>query len=206
MRTWCRDWGRLTLPLLGSHQAHNVAVVLAGLDLLAEVEPGLAVTRDDVVRGFAALKWPARVEVVGQKPWLVIDGAHNVASADRAGRYAAHVLSAVAAHPGLRHDPRQGSGGPAPGALALLRHDHRHPLRRKPALGAAGGDRRGDSWRWPGARRASRPSPPQALALARELTDPDGLICVTGSLFLAAEARAIVLDLARPPSFTRVVT
>ena len=56
-------------------------MVLAGLDLLAEVEPGLAVTRDDVVRGFAALKWPARVEVVGQNPWLVIDGAHNVASA-----------------------------------------------------------------------------------------------------------------------------
>ena len=48
--------------------------------------------------------------------------------------------------------------------------------------------------------------PAQALALARELTDSDGLICVTGSLFLAAEARAIVLELARPPSFTRVVT
>ena len=45
--------------------------------------------------------------------------------------------------------------------------------------------------------------PAGALALARELTDSDGLICVSGSLFLAAEARAIVLDLARPPSFTR---
>ena len=69
------------MPLLGSHQAHNVAVVLAGLDLVAETEPALAVTRDDVIRGFAALEWPARVEVAGQKPWLVIDGAHNVASA-----------------------------------------------------------------------------------------------------------------------------
>ena len=38
-------------------------------------------SRDDVVRGFAALRWPARVEVVGEKPWLVIDGAHNAASA-----------------------------------------------------------------------------------------------------------------------------
>ena len=44
-------------------------------------EPGLVVTREDVVRGFAALEWPARVEVVGRDPWLVIDGAHNVASA-----------------------------------------------------------------------------------------------------------------------------
>ena len=49
--------------------------------MLAEVEPSLTVSRDDVVRGFAALRWPARVEVVGEKPWLVIDGAHNAASA-----------------------------------------------------------------------------------------------------------------------------
>ena len=35
--------------------------------------------------------------------------------------------------------------------------------------------------------------PAEALALARRLTAPDGLLCVTGSLFLAAEARAIVL-------------
>ena len=55
VRTWRRNWGELTLPLLGSHQAHNVAVVLASLDRLAEVEPGLEVARDDVVRGFAAL-------------------------------------------------------------------------------------------------------------------------------------------------------
>ena len=42
---------------------------------------GLAVSRDDVVRGFAGLKWPARVELLGERPWLVIDGAHNAASA-----------------------------------------------------------------------------------------------------------------------------
>ena len=35
--------------------------------------------------------------------------------------------------------------------------------------------------------------PAEALALARRLTPPEGLICVTGSLFLAAEARALVL-------------
>ena len=34
-----------------------------------------------MIRGFATLRWPARVEVLGQQPWLVIDGAHNAASA-----------------------------------------------------------------------------------------------------------------------------
>ncbi len=80
-RTWRTDWGPLELPLLGPHQAHNAAVALAGLDLLAELEPALAVHREGVVRGFAGLRWPARVELLGESPWMVIDGAHNVVSA-----------------------------------------------------------------------------------------------------------------------------
>ena len=35
--------------------------------------------------------------------------------------------------------------------------------------------------------------PGEALDLARRITAPEALICVTGSLFLAAEARAVVL-------------
>ena len=42
--------------------------------------------------------------------------------------------------------------------------------------------------------------------MARRLTPAYGLICVTGSLFLAAEARAIVLPHVRGPSITGVVT
>ncbi len=205
VRTWCRDWGQLTLPLLGSHQAHNVAVVLAGLDLLGEVEPGLAVTRENVAKGFATLKWPARVEVLGQNPWLVIDGAHNVASAialadtlgtcfppsrrtlvfgttrdkDLPGQLKA-LLPCFDTIIATRYveNPRS----VAPESIA----DHVLALSGKRAHIAA--------------------EPAGALALARELTDSDGLICVTGSLFLAAEARANVLDLARPPAYTRVVT
>ena len=35
--------------------------------------------------------------------------------------------------------------------------------------------------------------PAEALSVARRETGPDGLICVTGSLFLAAECRAVIL-------------
>lgn len=80
VRTWRTDWGTLELPLLGAHQAHNAAVALACLDVLTE--QGLAVAREAVVRGFAGLHWPARVEILGESPWLVVDGAHNVASAE----------------------------------------------------------------------------------------------------------------------------
>ncbi len=205
VRTWCRDWGQLTLPLLGSHQAHNVAVVLASLDLLGEVEPDLAVTREDVVRGFAGLLWPARVEVVGQNPWVVIDGAHNVASA------IALADTLCTCFPPARRTLVFGTtrDKDLPGQLKALlpcfdtiiaTRYVENPRSVPPELIA-------DQVLAMSGRVAHLAAEPAgALALARELTDSDGLICVSGSLFLAAEARAIVLDLARPPSFTRVVT
>src|SRR5207253_6283150 len=52
----------------------------AVLDALAE--QGLEVDRGSARRGIAAMPLPARVEVLGESPWLVIDGAHNVASAE----------------------------------------------------------------------------------------------------------------------------
>ncbi len=82
VRTWRRDWGELELPLFGAHQARNTSVALATLDVLAESEPALSVEREAVLRGFAAVRWPARVEILGESPWMVIDGAHNVASAE----------------------------------------------------------------------------------------------------------------------------
>jgi dihydrofolate synthase / folylpolyglutamate synthase len=205
VRTWCRHWGQLTLPLLGSHQAHNVAVVLAGLDLLGEVEPNLAVNRDDVVNGFAALQWPARVEVVGQNPWLVIDGAHNVASA------IALADTLETCFPPTRRTLVFGTtrDKDLPGQLkallpcfdTIIATRYVENPRSVPPESIA------DQILAMSGRTAHiAAEPAQALALARELTDSDGLICVTGSLFLAAEARAIELDLARPPSFTRVVT
>jgi dihydrofolate synthase/folylpolyglutamate synthase len=204
VRTWCRDWGELTLPLLGSHQAHNVAVALASLDRLGEVAPGMAVERGDVIRGFAALKWPARIEVLGRNPWLVIDGAHNVASAT------ALADTLLTCFPPSRRTLVFGTtrDKDLTGQLTMLlpcfdtiiatrylENPRSVPPESIAEKVVAMADRT--------VRIAAEPV--EALSLARELTGPDGLICVTGSLFLAAEARTIVLDLARPPTFTRVV-
>ena len=205
VRTWCRDWGQLTLPLLGSHQAHNVAVVLAGLDLLAEVAPGLEVKREDVVRGFAGLKWPARVEVIGRNPWLVVDGAHNVASAT------ALADTLRTCFPPTRRTLVFGTTRdkdlvgqlevllPCFDTIIATRYVENPRSVAPESIAEQVAVKVGRPVR-------IAPEPAQALALARELTDSDGLICVTGSLFLAAEARTIALEHARSPSLTRVVT
>ena len=91
----------------------------------------LAVSRDDVAEGFAELKWPARVELLGERPWLVIDGAHNAASAVAL----ADTLRTCFPPAGARSSsarPARRTSGASSGAPAALRHRDRHPLRREP--------------------------------------------------------------------------
>src|SRR5262249_29223879 len=70
---------RLPLGLPGEHQAANAAVALA---TLAELVPlGWKIPESAITKGLATVELPARVEVVGRRPTVVIDAAHNVASA-----------------------------------------------------------------------------------------------------------------------------
>jgi dihydrofolate synthase/folylpolyglutamate synthase len=184
----------LRLPLLGPHQAQNAAVALAGLDVLAEVHPHLNVRAEDVARGFDGLEWPARVEVCGERPWLVIDGAHNGASA------VALAESLCLCFPACRRTLVFGTTREKDltGQLRALlpwfdeviaTRYVENPRSVSPAKIAAAALMVGERT----VRATDHPA--EALELARRLTSPDGLICVTGSLFLAAEARAVVLGL-----------
>jgi dihydrofolate synthase/folylpolyglutamate synthase len=205
VRTWRTDWGTLGLPLLGPHQAHNASVALAGLDVLAQEQPSLTVNREDVIRGFAALRWPARVEVVGQRPWLVIDGAHNVASADAL----AQTLRMCFPHTrrtlvfGTSRD-KDLSGQlrtllPLFDDVIATRYVE-NPRSVVPEMIAA------TVFDLTGRTIPATVDPADALELAHRRAAPDELICVTGSLFLAAEARAIVLRHENTPVPTGVAT
>ena len=64
-----------TIPLLGSHQVQNAAVAAAALWSLRTQRigvPDLAIER-----GFAAVQWPARFEVIRRDPPIIFDAAHN---------------------------------------------------------------------------------------------------------------------------------
>jgi dihydrofolate synthase/folylpolyglutamate synthase len=203
--TWRTQWGRLRLPLLGRHQAHNAAVALAALDELAELVPALTVERDDVVRGFAALLWPARVEVLGERPWLVIDGAHNAASA------AALADTLLTSFPRVRRtlvfgttkdkDMEAQLRSLIPLFDVIVATRYIENARAIPPEDVAA-----TVFELSGRTALLTNDPAEALEAARRATAPEGLICVTGSLFLAAESRAILLPHVRRRSITEVVT
>ncbi len=68
-------YDRLFIPLLGQYQLVNASLAVAASELLKDRSfniPGRAVHE-----GLAETVWPGRLELIGEKPLLVIDGAHN---------------------------------------------------------------------------------------------------------------------------------
>jgi dihydrofolate synthase/folylpolyglutamate synthase len=67
------------LGLVGAHQAANAALATAAVDVLRD--QGLDINDRAVTEGLARVRWPARLEIVGRRPLILLDCAHNVASA-----------------------------------------------------------------------------------------------------------------------------
>jgi dihydrofolate synthase/folylpolyglutamate synthase len=66
----------LTLPLLGRHQITNAAGVVAVIEVLQQL--GYTIPKEAVHSGLAKTDWPARLEIMRQKPTVLIDAAHNL--------------------------------------------------------------------------------------------------------------------------------
>jgi dihydrofolate synthase / folylpolyglutamate synthase len=68
------------LPLLGRHQADNLAAALTVIDVLAQSNHLATALKPLLQPAILGLKVPARLQVVGQSPLRVIDTAHNPSS------------------------------------------------------------------------------------------------------------------------------
>jgi dihydrofolate synthase/folylpolyglutamate synthase len=67
---------RFGIPLLGKHQVENAAVAVAALEVLG-------IDYESIFRGLASVRWPGRLEILKQEPLVLVDGAHNADSARR---------------------------------------------------------------------------------------------------------------------------
>jgi dihydrofolate synthase / folylpolyglutamate synthase len=79
-------WRNLRLGLSGEHQAGNASLVLAACERLAR---GRLVRLDEAVirEGLLRTRWPGRLEVAVNAPYVILDGAHNLMAARVLGRY-----------------------------------------------------------------------------------------------------------------------
>jgi dihydrofolate synthase / folylpolyglutamate synthase len=185
---------RLELALLGAHQAENATVACAALALLRE--RGWKITQAALAEGFRKVRWPGRFEILARRPRVVIDGAHNQDSARRLmaamrdyfpGRAVTLVFGAV------RNKEVAGMFadllGPGAEAVARVILTEAHSPRAWEA---------NDLLTLAQATASGRPiqvvTPvAQALEKALELSSPDDVILICGSLYVVAEARAVWL-------------
>jgi dihydrofolate synthase/folylpolyglutamate synthase len=188
--TATRRWPELSLNLLGEHQAANAAVVLATLEVLRE--EGWHLPDGPVTAGLAGVAWPARMEVVGWRPTVVLDCAHNVASAKAVVETLATSFPA-----GRRFLIFAGSGDKdTPGIFQVLAPHFTGAWLTRYTLNprAVAPHRLAELWQEAGGTGASvAQTPADALQAARALAGPDDLICVTGSVFLAGEVRPLLI-------------
>jgi dihydrofolate synthase/folylpolyglutamate synthase len=66
-------------PLIGRHQLRNVALAISAAEELAK--QGFAVTPETIKRGIRQTQWPGRFQIVSGSPGFVLDVAHNPAGA-----------------------------------------------------------------------------------------------------------------------------
>lgn len=175
---------RVRLPLLGIHQPINATVAVAALDVASN--RGLKLSAEAIKEGLEKVEWPGRLEILQKSPLFVVDGAHNVESA----RCLALSIKKLFSWNRLILVFGASSDKDIPGMLRellpladeIILTRARNPraalpedmLREVQALGFEG--------------KVIEPAGKaveEALKRARE----GDLVCVTGSLFLVAEAR-----------------
>ena len=74
----------ILVPLHGAHQGRNASVAVAAVEAFF----GDPLDAEVVEEGLAAVRVPGRLEVLGRRPLLLVDGAHNAAGMAALGRRA----------------------------------------------------------------------------------------------------------------------
>lgn len=69
------QYNDIEIKLLGLYQPKNAANVLAAIDILAE--HGFKIDDNAIRLGLISARWPARFEIISEKPLIIFDGAHN---------------------------------------------------------------------------------------------------------------------------------
>lgn len=65
------------ITMLGAHQTRNAAVAISVIEAINET--GLFnISTEAVLKGLKSAKWKGRMEVMSQRPLVLIDGAHNL--------------------------------------------------------------------------------------------------------------------------------
>lgn len=190
------DHYQLDIPLLGAYQLENAATAIAALEAL--IEQGHAIPADAIQKGFANVSWPGRMEVLSRNPLFVADGAHNLYSVNS-------LMDSVTSNSGsgrlilvagfsrdksvadMVHRLAQTSAETGVPPIVFATRS-RHPRSLSPSAVAA-------HFASEGIKAVESAAMSDAVEQALEVAAPGDIVLATGSLFVAAEAREVILGI-----------
>ena len=173
----------LQIQLIGAHQVINAATAFGGVGLLRE--RGVDVSDDALLKGFASATWPGRLQLLSDRPKILMDGGHNIDGARTLIKTIRETFSydRLIFVFGMMSDKDIIGVWRELERLAdmvfLTKSDN--PRAADPATTAY---RIGET----NADVVTTESIPEAVDKALAAAGPDDLICVTGSLYLVGEA------------------
>lgn len=175
----------LRLPLIGEHQLRNAALALECVKALRE--RGWSVSDEALAAGLEAVRWPARLEVLGRAPLFLLDGGHN----PQCARALAAALPPIVGSGkavfliGMLADKDYASVIdillPFASEFVCLRPDNPRAL---------GAEELADFISSRGAAARAFPSVSEGMAAALKAAGEDGAVVCFGSLYLAGKVRA----------------
>ena len=185
----------LTIPLLGDYQIENSAAAFITAKLLQTTN--FPISETSIAKGFKDTYCPCRLEKVSNNPMIILDGAHNPYSIEKmihaifdyySFRNITIVLGTskdkdIAAMVKILLDNDQGR------AKYIATHS-RHPKYTPTNVIK-------DTFQHFGITIRAVNSIKKSIDIAKTLSKPDDLILVTGSLFIAAEAREKILGISK---------
>ena len=172
---------RIDCPLAGEHQVENALIALTALE-------ALGTPPEAIVEGIRQTRWPGRLERVREAPEIILDGAHNPAGARALARYIERFFAgrrvwliygamrdkAVAEMAGILFPLAQEVILTAPTQARAVRPEILAELADHP-------------------RPRLAPRLADALEIVRREAAPEDAVFISGSLFLAGEARSLLV-------------
>ena len=197
------------VPLHGAHQAVNAACAICSVEAFF----GRSLDHDVVAAALADVTLPARFEIVGRQPTVVIDGAHNPAGAASLRDTLAETLS-ISAGAAVPAEDADAAGRVSRGVLVIGANKPHDPGAFCEALDLGVFDAVvATAAAWPraiapddvadavervaaGADHSPEIIPiggvDDAVRWAMDRAGADGTVVVSGSLYVAAEARRLL--------------
>ncbi len=183
-----RTYHGLLIRLAGEHQVVNAATAVAAVEALAR--HGYSFTENEIRAGLADAVWPARLEMVSRNPRVLLDGAHNLHGALTLRKALSEVFSYrnLILIFGMLGDKEREK------VVAQLA-----PLAKTVIITKPNSPRAGDWEKIAGEVRKYVEEVylieniHQAVRQGMSLAGPADLVCITGSLYMVAEARELFI-------------